>query len=130
MAFVCIFKCFLSHLLVTFIQLVEQGQLHGGPCETRQICQGIRCLHNFFNSKSITRKCLSLKMKVKITEYCNHNGPIRWRISTSIKVILEHVFVSYHRFLDIHISNFVTLKMNVKVMIYNISLLRHSMANT
>ena len=31
-------------------------------------------------------------MKVKVTEYNNRNGPIRWQISTPIKVILDHFF--------------------------------------
>ena len=44
----------------------------------------------FFNSQCITRKCLTLKMKVKVTEYNIRNGSIRWQISFSIKVILEH----------------------------------------
>ena len=48
---------------------------------------------------------------VKVTEYNIRNGSIRWKISTSIKVILDRVFSSSHRFRDIHISKFVTLKM-------------------
>ena len=39
---------------------------------------------------SCTRKCWTLKMKIKVMEYSNRNGPIRWQISTSIKVKLEH----------------------------------------
>ena len=33
------------------------------------------------------KKCLTLKMKVKVTEYNIHNSAIQWRISTSVKVI-------------------------------------------
>ena len=29
-------------------------------------------------------------VKVKVTEYNLRNGPIRWQVSTSIKIILEH----------------------------------------
>ena len=29
-------------------------------------------------------------MKVKVSDYTNRSGPIRWLISTSIKVMLEH----------------------------------------
>ena len=36
-------------------------------------------------SKRIIKKYLTLKMKVKVTEYNIHNGPIRWQMSTSIK---------------------------------------------
>ena len=96
-------------------------------------------------------------MKVEITEYTIHNGAIRWRISTSVKVIwrvfaiallvsdrwmfqicyfeslgwgdevqyaqrsysMENInlhksrpsiFANFHRFRDINISKFVTLK--------------------
>ena len=48
-------------------------------------------------------------------KYNTGNGPIRWHISTSMKVILEHFSFSLslslslsHRFLDIRISKFVT----------------------
>ena len=37
-----------------------------------------------FNNKC---KMLTLKIKVKVTEYSIHNGVIRWRISTSVRVI-------------------------------------------
>ena len=50
----------------------------------------IRCLHNFFISDIIVRKSLTLKMKVKVTEYTIYNGLIQRQISTSIKVTLEH----------------------------------------
>ena len=35
-------------------------------------------------------KCLTLKMKFKVTDYTNRNDPVTWQISTSIKVLLEH----------------------------------------
>ena len=43
-------------------------------------------LHSVY-CKCITRKYLTLKMKVKVTEYNTGNGPIRL---TFIKVKLEH----------------------------------------
>ena len=46
-------------------------------------------------NKCMTRKCLTLKVKVKVTEYTNWNGPIWWKISTFIKVILEHVSLAF-----------------------------------
>ena len=44
------------------------------PCELRQICWGHPLPANFF-TKCITRKCLTLKMKVKVMEYTNRNSP-------------------------------------------------------
>ena len=41
----------------------------------------------FFYNKCITRKGLTLKMKIEVTQYNTDNGAIRWRISTSVKVI-------------------------------------------
>ena len=38
----------------------------------------------------VTGKCLTLKMKVKITKYTSHNGTIQWHISTSIQGHTEH----------------------------------------
>ena len=64
----------------------------------------IRCLHNFFHSKYITRKCLTLKIKVKIIKYIT--GPIRWQISNAIKVIVEHFL------LDLTIFQIFTFKIS------------------
>ena len=61
-----------------------------GPCESRQFCRGYPMPEQIFYKKCITRKCLTLKMKVNVTEYSDRNGFIRWQISTSIKVTLEH----------------------------------------
>ena len=47
------------------------------PCESRQICRGYPLSAQYFYSKCIT-KCLTLKMKVKVTEYNIHNDAIRW----------------------------------------------------
>ena len=57
-----------------------------GLCESRQICRWHPQSVLFFYTKCMTRKCLTFKMKVKITEYNVYNGVIRWRISTSVKV--------------------------------------------
>ena len=51
-------------------------------------------------------------------EYGIHNGPIQWQISTSIKVILENFSLALTVF-ELF-TKFVTLKMPVKVMMYNI----------
>ena len=56
---------------------ILEEQLHSGPCESRQIFRVHPLLVQFFN-KCITIKCLALKMKVKVTESINRNGPIRW----------------------------------------------------
>ena len=37
-------------------------------------------------------------MNVKVTEYINCNGPIRWQISTSIKIIHEHFSIALAAF--------------------------------
>ena len=60
-------------------------------------------------------------MKVKVTEYNIRNGPLRWQISTSIKVIIEHFSLALIVFVrDIRISKFAILKVNVKVKTYTI----------
>ena len=46
--------------------------------------------------------------------------PFDGKILTFIKVICEHFLTSSHLFWDIHISKLVTLKMQVRVMMYNI----------
>ena len=33
---------------------------------------------------------MTLKMKVKVTEYTDRNGSVRWKLSTSAKVLCEH----------------------------------------
>ena len=52
--------------------------------------QGTSAARAIIYRKCITRKCLILKMNVKVMECTSCSGPIRWQISTSIKVILEH----------------------------------------
>ena len=49
-------------------------------------------------SKCTARKCLTLKMKVKVTEYTILNGPTWWQIPTSIKVTLENVLAGFYHF--------------------------------
>ena len=74
--------------------LIKQEQLHGGGRASRGKYAGdIRCLPIFYN-KRITRKCLTLKTKVMVVEYNIRNGPIRWQISTSMKVIVEHYLLA------------------------------------
>ena len=67
---------------------------------------GTSAVSAIFYSKRISRKCLTLKLNVKVTEYTNRNGSIRWQMSISIKIIREHFFPSSPRFRDIHISKF------------------------
>ena len=74
----------------------------------------------FFYSQCITRKCQTLKMKVKVVEYNISDGSILWQISTSIKksrLSILRQFSSFSR--NIHFK-IVTVKMQVKVMTYNI----------
>ena len=59
-------------------------------CASRDQSDGdIRCLRIFYSqyNQCVTWKYLTLKMKVKVMEYNIRNGKIRWKISTSIKVI-------------------------------------------
>ena len=58
-------------------------------------------------------------MEVKITEYNIRNGSVRWQISNSIKVILEQ-FLLVINVSEYALSKFVTLKMYIKDIIYNI----------
>ena len=68
----------------------RQEQLDGG--ESRQICRGHQLSVHFFSGKKyIIRKCFTLKVKVKVTEYSIHGVDIRWRISTSITIILDRL---------------------------------------
>ena len=80
--------------------------------------KGISADCSIFLKQMHNKQCLTLKNNDKVMKYANNNGPIRWKIRTSKKVI--HIFDSSHRSHDIYISNFVTLKMLVKVMTYNI----------
>ena len=78
---------------VPLLRQLWQGQLHSEDRASRgKSAADNRYLRIFFYNKCIIRKCLTLKMKVKIREYTNRNGPIRLKISTSVKVISEHHF--------------------------------------
>ena len=57
---------------------MKEEQFHVGPCESRQICRGLTTACIIFDSKCITRKYLTLNMKIKVKEYNIHNGAIRW----------------------------------------------------
>ena len=66
----------------------------------------VKILDNKINSMTgDVIKCLTLKMKVKVTEYNIHNGVIRWQISTSIKVIRRIFAISLTNFRDTNVSN-------------------------
>ena len=74
--------------ITRYLVNLKQEQFHGENSAMRdKPTRDVRCLRIF---KCITRKYLTLQMKVKVTQYNIHNDPIRWQISTSIKVILEH----------------------------------------
>ena len=68
---------------------LRQEQLHGGGRASRGTSAGdIGCLRIFY-SKCVTLKMFDrVKIKVEITKYNVRDGPIRCRISISIKVIL------------------------------------------
>ena len=77
-----------------------------GAVQPRHICRGHPLPTQFFYNKCITKKCFTLKMKVKVTEYANRNGHIPWQISKSIKVILENFCASSYRLRDGNILSF------------------------
>ena len=81
----------------------------------------------FLCSQCITRKSfLILKMKVNVTEYNIHNGPIRLQMSTGKKVTKEHFSLSRH-FRDLKIRDLENTGQGHDV---QQSQWRHSMANT
>ena len=89
----------------------------------KQICWVIRYLRIIY-SKCIARKCLTLKLKVKVKEHINRNGPSRLQISTSLKVILEHFSLALAVFqIFAFQTNFATLKMLFNVMMNNFAVL-------
>ena len=53
-------------------------------------------IFDFFYNKCIAGKCLTLKMKVKVREYTDRNGLIRWKISKSKKSYPGVFFASSH----------------------------------
>ena len=63
----------------------------------------MRYLCNFFYRKMHNKKCLTLKMKVKVTEYNIRHGLIRWKLTTSGKATQAFFAISHH-FLYILIS--------------------------
>ena len=48
-----------------------------------------------FYSKFISIKCLILTILVKVKKCNIYNGSIRWQISTSIEVVLEHFSLAF-----------------------------------
>ena len=71
----------------SFTSLETRATLPHGSRESRKFCQEHQLSAQFFYSKCITRICLTLKMKVNVTEYNIHNHVIRLQISTSLKEI-------------------------------------------
>ena len=66
---------------------ITRASLRRRSCESSQICRERSLSAHFFYSKCITRKYLTLKMKVEVTKYNIHNDAIRWRISTSVRAM-------------------------------------------
>ena len=63
---------------------MERVYLHGVDHAGRGKSAGnIRCPCNFIYSNCITKQFLTLKIKVKVTEYNIRLGHTRWKISTS-----------------------------------------------
>ena len=60
-------------------------------------------LNNWTLTEIIKLICHKLRIQ---WEYTNRNDPIRWQISTSIKVILEHFCASSYHLWDINIWDF------------------------
>ena len=81
-----------------------------GSCELKQICQG----HPFVTAQFfiahayLARRCLILKIKVKMMEHQICNDAIRWQISKSIKYIIHFCscFQNFQNFQGISILNF------------------------
>ena len=69
---------------------LKTEQLHGGGVRVKANLLGTHLLTAHLYSQCITRKCLTLQIKVKIMEYRIRNVCIRWQISNSVKVILWH----------------------------------------
>ena len=61
----------------------------------------------------ITRKCLTLKTKVGVTEHNIRNGAIRWQISKSIKDV-AHLCANRYHFRDISVLDILTWKFRSK----------------
>ena len=48
-----------------------------------------------FYNKCITRKCLTLRIMIKVTEYNIYNGAIRWRISNYANTIWHILTIAF-----------------------------------
>ena len=72
-------------------EILTRATSRRGPCESRQIRHRHLSPAQLFNSKCISRKCLTLKMFVNVTEYNIRNGSIRWQVSIYIKVDRERL---------------------------------------
>ena len=90
-----------------------------GSCESKQICWEHLVTAQYFYSKCIANKFLTLKIKIKVTEYTICNGPIRWQISTSMKAILEHLSLALTVFEIFTFKNSWSWG-NINVIMYNI----------
>ena len=87
------------------IKIIRE-EFHSGGCASWGKSVGWHPLSaKFFYSKCITRKCLNLKIKVKVIEYNIYIGAIYWQINLC-KSHMTHFCDGAHRFQDINVSNF------------------------
>ena len=74
-----------------------------GLCESRQICGGTTADCNLLQQIHKI-KCLILKILAKVIECNIRNGPIWWKMSTFIKVTLEHFSITVFLIFTFQIS--------------------------
>ena len=79
--------CLFSASLVTII--LTRATTQRGFCESRQVCRTSTVCTIWY--QILYKKCLVLKIRVKVMEYNIHNGVFPWWISTSMHIIISHV---------------------------------------
>ena len=81
-----------ENMITVFVAGLYQEELRVGRRANRGKSAGdIRCLCKFLYNKCITRTRLTGSGSI----YINRNGAIRWQISTSIEVVLEHFSLTF-----------------------------------
>ena len=73
----------------------EQDQFHGGAVRIEANLPNTLSEQLFFYNKCITRKRLTLKVKVNVVKYSIHYDAIRLQISTSLNVMLYHFSLAF-----------------------------------
>ena len=115
----------LLHVVIVIMKW-KKMQLCGGAMQAEANLPWTSAPCAIFYCKCISRKCLTLKILVKVMEYNIGNGSIWWQISTSIKVILEQFSLTLSVFEIFTFQN--SWPWKCKSFIH--SLRRHSMAHT